>query len=353
MGLFDFLKKKDAPKTKLPPIPEINTKQSNKSENNTTKNVNQNVPIEALTIFLWCSDGQPIKYDNEYVGYLKYQYNITNPSAFHKRLITEGYLQKADIETTLKSFLVPTLKEYCERFELKKTGKKADIIKRLIQETPIDFQNKLIEETGLYSLSLKGKAIIDKNYQFIYLHKHSRWCISPDDYKKESRKNSRLAYHEIIRNIFFKRINQSISESLNENNVIPEYLSLYELYKDQRENGSRYLANYLYSHLNYSYQLSRAYDDLSYNWKTKREIIEDFEETSVIYPGTIKYLNELVDIASEESFSDIDQLQFKYIIFSKKDYMQLLYEISTYDVFDSKKWNDFYNKKCLDFIKRM
>lgn len=353
MGLFDFLKKKDTYKNELPPIPKISAKQSDKSDNDTGKNFNPNVPIEALTIFLWCSDGQPIKYDNEYVGYLKYQYNITNPSTFHKRMITEGYLQKADIETTLKSFLLPTLKEYCEKFELKKTGKKADIIKRLIQETPVDFQNKLIEETGLYRLSLKGKAIVDKNYQFVYLHKHSSWCVSPNDYKKESKKNPGLSYFEIIRNIFFKRINQNLSDSLNENNVIPEYLSLYELYKDQGKNGSRYLANYLYTLLNYSYQLNRAYDNLLYKWKTKREIIEDFEETYVIYPGTIKHLNELVSIAAEESFSDIDQLQFKYVIFSKKDYMQLLYEISTYDVFDSKKWNDFYNKKCFDFIKGM
>lgn len=350
MGLFDFLKKKDIPSRKLPPTPKIDTRQNDESK---IKNINQNVPIETITVFLWSSDGQPIKYDNEYVGYLKYQYNITNPSAFHKRMIKEGYLQKADIETTFKSFLVPTLKEYCERFELRKTGKKADIIKRLIQETPIDFQNKLIEETGLYSLSLKGKAIIDKNYQFVYLHKHSGWCISPDDYKKESRKNPELSYPEIIRNIFFKRINQNLPKNLNENNVIPEYLHLYELYKDQGENGSRYLANYLYTYLNYSYQLGQAYDNLLYKWKAKREIIEDFDETSIIYPGTIKHLNELVNIASEESFSDIDQLQFKYVIFSKKDYMQLLYEISTYDVFDSKKWNDFYNQKCFDFIKRM
>ena len=134
MGLFDFLKKKDTSKTELPPIPKANTKQNDKSDTNIPKNVNPNVPIETLTIFLWCSDGQPIKYDNEYVGYLKYQYNITNPSTFHRRMIAEGYLQKSDIETTLKSFLVPALKEYCERFELKKTGKKADIIKRLIQE---------------------------------------------------------------------------------------------------------------------------------------------------------------------------------------------------------------------------
>lgn len=349
MGLFDIFKKKEKIHNDLPPIPKV----ENLNKENEAKNKNENIPIETLVVFLWASDGQPVKGKDDYVGYLKYQYNITNPSAFHKRMITEGYLQKADIETTLKSFLVPTLKEYCERFELKKTGKKADIIKRLIQETPINFQNKLIEETGLYSLSLKGKAIIDKNYQFVYLHKHSRWCISPDDYKKESRKNPGLAYPEIIRNIFFKRINQSISDNLSENNVIPEYFSLYELYKDQGENGSRYLANYLYSYLNCAYQLSRAHDDLLYKWKTKREIIEDFEENSVIYPEIIKDLNELVSIASEESFSDIDQLQFKYIIFSKKDYMQLLYEISTYDVFDSKKWNDFYNQRCINFIKRM
>lgn len=349
MGLFDIFKKKEKIHNDLPPIPTT----ENLNKENKVKNKSENIPIEALVVFLWASDGQPVKGKDDYVGYLKYQYNIVNPSAFHKRMIAEGYLQRADIEVTLKSFLVPELKNFCDKFGLKKTGKKADIIKRLIQETPTDFQNKLIQEAGLYSLSLKGKAIVEKNYQFVYLHQHSSWSIYPDDYKKEAKKSLGLPYQEIIRNIFFKRINAHISEYLDENNIIVEYLHLYELYKDQGENGSRYLANYLYSYLNCAYQLSRAHDDLLYKWKTKREIIEDFEENSVIYPGIIKDLNELVSIASEESFSDIDQLQFKYIIFSKKDYMQLLYEISTYDVFDSKKWNDFYNQRCINFIKRM
>ncbi|WP_418223528.1 SAP domain-containing protein [Clostridium isatidis] len=197
MGIFNFFKKfiKIKSKSLLKINNEIITIENKYSE-------------QAIAVFLyWAKNGKPIyETANMYPKYMYYELNIKNPISFHKQLVNEGFLIKPNIEDILKNLRVIDLKEILEKNNLIKTGKKSNLIQRILKE--IDYNNLKDIENNFngYVLSEKGNTFIYNHYNYIQLHKNSNWMISLEEYNKMKETiKFNASFNDIIWGIFNKR----------------------------------------------------------------------------------------------------------------------------------------------------
>ena len=105
------------------------------------------------TVFLDWADGKSIKEKEDYPQYFFYDYGILNCKELHKNMIKENFLQEANIKIILLSKSVDELKKILEEYGLKKSGKKIELVERIIENN--DF-SKIDVSTSIYELSEKG-----------------------------------------------------------------------------------------------------------------------------------------------------------------------------------------------------
>lgn len=149
------------------------------------------------TVYLlyWCN-GKTLKVN--YPQYFKERYTI-NPAKMHKELIDEGLLEPASTEDKFNNLKISELKDILRANSLKLSGKKQDLIDRLIENAvePPDID--------MYSLSLKGKNFLDENSLWIDFHQDTPMNIDIKEYKKEwnrlKTKGNNPDYDDIIWNI--------------------------------------------------------------------------------------------------------------------------------------------------------
>lgn len=73
-----------------------------------------------------------------------------------ERLLDDGYLRRGGIEKSISLKLVPELKAILSERELKVSGKKAELVQRILDNIPID-ELKPIFSVGVYEITEKGK----------------------------------------------------------------------------------------------------------------------------------------------------------------------------------------------------
>lgn len=131
----------------------------------------------AKTIFLWIHDkASPIRNDDEYSRYIKYECGIANPSKYHQFLVEEGYFTSASAHSMLSTMNVAELKKVLLNFGKPVSGKKDILISRIIDSLTQDSIDELFEQK-MYELSDRGRAFLVEHNNYILLHKHNRWGI--------------------------------------------------------------------------------------------------------------------------------------------------------------------------------
>ena len=109
-SFFDIFKdEKFSKTTSVPTITPINKKIESSIPNKTIQNDNQPKSIHQdyknlyrKVVFLHNCNGSPIRDNDKYPRYLFYDFKITNPSVFHKKLVTQGYLEPGSLDDTLR-----------------------------------------------------------------------------------------------------------------------------------------------------------------------------------------------------------------------------------------------------------
>ena len=176
---------------KSQPANEVKIKSDNGSNNISNSNVKREITsnqnhLEYIdddkykelknTLFLnWC-DGK--KLDVEYPRYFSSRYNMKNLDAKHKKLIEDGSLIKASDDLIFKNMTVSELKEVLRKYNLKVSGKKQELIDRLIDnniKAPTDIND-------IFILSDKGKEFIKENHPWITYHKFSMHNITEAEF---------------------------------------------------------------------------------------------------------------------------------------------------------------------------
>jgi len=141
---------------------------------------NMNIkPVDV--IFLERADGH--KVGDEFPNYFEYQYGA-NPSSLLEKALTNNFLIKSDsIVNNMEKTKTSKLKEVLKRHNLKVSGKKQELLERLITNISEE-ELKTAFPDSYYILNNKGKSIIQENEHIIYYHKsqHLRNEISLDKY---------------------------------------------------------------------------------------------------------------------------------------------------------------------------
>jgi hypothetical protein len=144
-------------------------------------------------------------------------------------LLKRGFLQIGDIKSTLEQNTVDTIKNILKKYNLKISGKKAEIIQRLLDEVPQETLNAECHRR-IYQLSDLGKAEIEKEDYVLYIHNHpieglGIWSLNKLVYTEPRRP---------YRNIIWTYLNQRGGELFSSGN--------FGLYRNCRLAMSKFLA---------------------------------------------------------------------------------------------------------------
>lgn len=169
---------------------------SNSMENNNISKLTK----EGYLVFLNWANGKEIFNASEYPRYFYYDYNIEDCNELHKNLIQNGFLKKSSLKEYLNSKTISELKQILNENNLKKTGKKSEIINRILLEVN---PNKIKIEKTFYSLTEKGAKIIEENN---YIIKLAKMNISLEEFeiaKKE--KEDLYSFEDVVYSILEKK----------------------------------------------------------------------------------------------------------------------------------------------------
>lgn len=247
----------------------------------------------AKAVFLWGnSKPSPIKKRAEYPQYLFYECGIQDAAKFHKQMLTEGYLEQASMEAMLSTLKVGDIKEILKSNDLPVTGKKQELIDRILNSVPQEKLAELVSNDGVYSISDLGKKYIADNDICIQVHTHQNWGIKWKDIEEILQKNPTIKFYDACWNIFNKRLLECAdSKSLARN----EYFNMYQLHleKGQNVDALRMLLVVFYFDIS---GLDYGTVDLYKNKiLKKKDLINKFESEIFFAPAIIKSIGDLYE----------------------------------------------------------
>lgn len=119
--------------------------------------------IRTLSLFLrWCKNHTRILPLEQYPAYMSYSWEIKNPVQFHKQLIQEGYLVEMGLEQKIKHLKVVDLKSILREQKLPVSGKKQELIDRILERADLAAIKLLEQNQKEYCLSPKAFDFLSK-----------------------------------------------------------------------------------------------------------------------------------------------------------------------------------------------
>ena len=127
--------------------------------------------VAEILLLEYCSYGKYPKPSSGYPGLWWFEYGIRDVGHALESLENRGFLQWAPLEYSISSLKVDELKQILEQAGLPTTGKKADLVQRISLEIPRD-KIDLPPSAFKYELTDLGKDELQKNGYVPYMHKH-------------------------------------------------------------------------------------------------------------------------------------------------------------------------------------
>ena len=119
--------------------------------------------IRTVSLFLkWCKKHPRILCTEQYPSYMNYSWGIENPLQFHKQLIQEGYLVEMDLNQKLKALKVVDLRDILRSQNLPVSGKKQELIDRILKHADLSLIPLNGENQKEYCLSSKALDFLSK-----------------------------------------------------------------------------------------------------------------------------------------------------------------------------------------------
>jgi|GEM_PF-1961380 hypothetical protein len=282
--------------------------------------------LEATVIFLNWVNGKSILAKEQYPVYFFYDYNIKNCTNFHKNLIKESFLEKADFESHLNSMVIYELKEILTKYNLKKTGKKEDLIKRIMEN--VNPEEVRFEEEK-YVLSKKGKEFLKEN-EFVLEIKGT--SISVSEFLKEKSSISKPCF---TRDIMWKIYNDKSLEYF----LKKEFGSYNQIIIEM----AQLLGNENNKKLELSFLIKALYSDLS-GMKNSNFLCS--KKTLFLTPYIAINIYELREYFSENMIDDCFVVKFPFHYCTKEVFKEIVNDILSDDSFgiNLEKYFDRMNK---------
>lgn len=295
-------------------------------ESSNYKNIDDKTSrLEATVIFLNWVNGKSVLAKEQYPLYFFYDYNIKNCTNFHKNLIKESFLEKADFESHLNSMVIYELKEILTKYNLKKTGKKEDLIKRIMEN--VNPEEVRFEEEK-YVLSKKGKEFLKEN-EFVLEIKGT--SISVSEFLKEKSSISKPCF---TRDIMWKIYNDKSLEYF----LKKEFGSYNQIIIEM----AQLLGNENNKKLELSFLIKALYSDLS-GMKNSNFLCS--KKTLFLTPY-IAIIYELREYFSENMIDDCFVVKFPFHYCTKEVFKEIVNDILSDDTFgiNLEKYFDRMNK---------
>lgn len=202
MGLFDFLKKKNVVQSssKVPQNNTVSLKQPNKEAifSNTNQEISpatphieistgNNEPPDLSVLLKTAAPSKQCLYpheiimleyaptfktsENTFQHFWYWQYSVTEPQTILDSLFERGFIKEGDLKSALEKLKLPEIKDELKNLGQKITGKKSELINRLVDFGDIAILNQKYSER-YYALTSKGIEELNENQYVSYLHRN-------------------------------------------------------------------------------------------------------------------------------------------------------------------------------------
>lgn len=179
------------------------------------------------TIFLNLFRKHPYKRNDVFPSYLQYELEIINIPTFFDEVLNQGLLAPASTEDILNMLKLSDLKEILAEHNLKKSGNKANLIQRIIEN--IDISLLPIMQQDFFSLSREGELFLEKHSDYIKLRQHPEWGIGFWEYQNiKDLSSGAIDFNQIILSLLNNKIKSLAKKKFDMSQY--EYSKLHELY---------------------------------------------------------------------------------------------------------------------------
>lgn len=208
MGLFDFLKKKQAITTeKIVPQQSIES-----SPKPTIQTDAEGIPTLASRIenafpssnglypheILMLDYASSYKTSgNAFQNFWKWNYSVLDPQSVLDSLFERGFICRGDASSALKRFVVADLKVLLAQKSAKTTGKKDELISRILETYSREELEVTIPDRN-YVLTELGQQELKENEYVPYLHRHHYMSVWEMNIMLHTNNPSHLRYRDII-----------------------------------------------------------------------------------------------------------------------------------------------------------
>lgn len=249
-------------------------KRKNKCKTQITINFNFAIPERevpplqgdfAKTIFLEGFLNKATTIPDNYIVYLKYYCGITDGKKYFRQLMSEGFFREATSREVFNTIKVHQLKEICEQNNLRKSGKKAELIERLLNAgvAYYDFLPEIY-----YAATEKSYAFVAEHKDYLLIKKYEKWKI---DWKEYDRWYCGDFYNTAL-HIIISRVSKQEREEFN----VSSYYAIYDILmiQEKYEKALEILLRILY--IDYSGTFGNDYIENLYKTglKKKKDILE-------------------------------------------------------------------------------
>lgn len=109
-------------------------------------------------------------------GFWYYEYSVEHPGDVLKSLEKRGFIQPGNLRSAIQNQTVPVIKNELRTIGQKVSGKKADLIDRLLSNaSPEELEKKF--PVRFYELTESGTQELTENQYVPYLHRHKYMSI--------------------------------------------------------------------------------------------------------------------------------------------------------------------------------
>ena len=281
----------------------------------------------AKAVFLWATDKtSPVRNDNEYARYITYECGIRHPRAYHEDLIREGYLEKDSVDNALNYLKATDLKAMAADLGVSGSGKKADIISRIIAVSDMGYICQHCPVT--FSLSPKGKRFLDDHVAYVQLHKNRIWDVDWKEYDAVHKPDE--SFYDTMIGIFKTRASKDTLLFGRQ-----EYYYLHQICLElgNRASALAYLLQVFYIDVSGVCGLD-SYQRYKEGIFTKQDLKSWFVSNVMLAPGIIQSITKLEDVYSDMIVDKLYSWRLPVQICSKQLFLSMVHTAltGTFDV---------------------
>lgn len=134
---------------------------------------------------------------NNFQGFWKYQYYVDEPQILLSKLCEQGFIEIGDVSSVIENMKVVDIKKELLEIGETTTGKKADLVQRLLQKADLEQLGSKYRER-YYRLTPKGQQEVEENQYVVYLHKHPYMSVWEMNRFLHNDNPQKLKYRDII-----------------------------------------------------------------------------------------------------------------------------------------------------------